>query len=166
MWKIEKIVSKGDYNYAVVREHPHATKHGYVLHHRVVVENALGRLLNPNEIVHHKNRRRKDNRRKNLEILDKHSHARLHGFERGRLWCKLMCPWCKTIFRRPKNATHLQKPSVLGCTCCSAQCRGKLSAQIQFQGRTRKVDRAISANILRIYRKYTLVSTGQHRGNH
>lgn len=53
MWKIEKIVKKGDYNYAVVKNHPHATKYGYVLHHRIVMENFLGRLLSPQEIVHH-----------------------------------------------------------------------------------------------------------------
>lgn len=46
MWKIEKIVSKGDYNYAVVPEHPFSTKNGYVLEHRVIMENHLKRLLN------------------------------------------------------------------------------------------------------------------------
>ena len=51
MWKIEKTISKGDYNYALVREHPKATKNRYVLEHRAIVENHLGRLLNPNEVV-------------------------------------------------------------------------------------------------------------------
>lgn len=36
MWHIEKIVSKGDYNYAIVRNHPHANKYGYVLVHRIL----------------------------------------------------------------------------------------------------------------------------------
>jgi len=58
-WKIEKIVSKGDYNYAVVKNHPNATKYGYVLHHRIVMENHLGRLLNSNEVVHHINGQKK-----------------------------------------------------------------------------------------------------------
>ncbi len=43
MWIIQKIVSKGEYNYAVVPEHPNATSNGYVLEHRVVMENAIGR---------------------------------------------------------------------------------------------------------------------------
>jgi hypothetical protein len=38
MWKIQKLVSKGDYTYAKVPEHPSATKNGYVLEHRIVVE--------------------------------------------------------------------------------------------------------------------------------
>ena len=53
MWKIEKIVKKGDYLYAVVIEHPCSTKHGYVLHHRIVMENHLKRLLSHSEVVHH-----------------------------------------------------------------------------------------------------------------
>lgn len=54
MWNIEKIVSKGDYDYAVVKGHPNATENSYVLHHRIVMENHLNRLLNSNEVVHHK----------------------------------------------------------------------------------------------------------------
>ena len=53
MWKIEKVISKGAYNYVVVKEHPRVTKHGYVLEHRIVVENYLGQLLNQDECVHH-----------------------------------------------------------------------------------------------------------------
>lgn len=69
-WKIEKFVSKGDYLYAVVKDHPTATKYGYVLAHRIIMENHLGRLLSPNEIVHHKNHNKKDNRIENLEVMD------------------------------------------------------------------------------------------------
>ena len=49
MWNIKKIISKGDYDYALVPEHPKATKNGYVLLHRVIMENHLGRLLNDDE---------------------------------------------------------------------------------------------------------------------
>ena len=68
MWNIRKIVSKGDYNYAVVPEHPNRTKNNYVLEHRVVMENHLGRLLNDDEVVHHINGNKKDNRIENLTI--------------------------------------------------------------------------------------------------
>lgn len=53
MWNVKKIINKGDYKYALVPEHPNCTKNGYVLLHRIVMENHLGRLLNTNEIVHH-----------------------------------------------------------------------------------------------------------------
>lgn len=37
-WKIEKIISKGDYNYSVVKNHPNAKKFGYVLKPRTVMK--------------------------------------------------------------------------------------------------------------------------------
>jgi len=62
MWDIEKTIKKGDYNYALVKDHPNATKNGYVLEHRIVMENHIGRLLTKDEIVHHINENKKDNR--------------------------------------------------------------------------------------------------------
>ena len=52
-WNIEKIIKKGDYLYALVHNHPNSTSNGYVLLHRVLMENHLGRLLNAEEVVHH-----------------------------------------------------------------------------------------------------------------
>ena len=31
----------------------YASKYGYVLYHRILMENHLGRILNQNEVVHH-----------------------------------------------------------------------------------------------------------------
>lgn len=148
-WKIEKIVSKGDYLYAVVKGHPNAIAYGYVLHHRVVMENHLGRLLKPNEIVHHENHDRKDNRIENLTVMDAREHAKLHGAERPRKACELKCPWCGNIFYRWHNQTYLVRPT--SYTCCSNSCRGKFSRFVQLNGRTINVETAISENIVRVY---------------
>lgn len=150
MWNIEKIVKKGDYLYAVVHHHPNASKYGYVLLHRIIMENHLGRLLNTNEVVHHKDKNKFNNDVKNLEVMDVHTHARLHAKENPASTITLKCPWCSKIFTRQRKATWLEpsKQSKFKCTCCSRSCRGKLFREIQLHGITHKLEVAISENIL------------------
>jgi len=152
-WKIEKVVSKGDYLYAVVKDHPNRTKNNYVLLHRVIIENHLGRLLNSNEIVHHKNHDKKDNRIENLEVLSSTEHSKLHASEKPRKYCELKCPNCGVLFHKPYNQTFLQKGSRY--TCCSPKCRGQFSRTIQLYGETANVEKAISGNLVREYLKYS-----------
>lgn len=64
--------------------HPRANTLGYVLEHRLVMEQELGRLLEADEIVHHKNEDTLDNDPGNLEIMTQAEHARLHILERQR----------------------------------------------------------------------------------
>jgi hypothetical protein len=154
MWNIQKVISKGDYNYVLCPEHPNASDAGYVLEHRVIMENYLGRVLNSNEVVHHKNHNKKDNRIENLEVMVNKEHCKLHGLLKGKQMVKLQCPWCGEIFIREKRQTHLQKPSKLNCTCCSRKCRGKLSVEIQHHGLTHKLESAISVNVLACYTQY------------
>ena len=154
MWNIKKIISKGDYNYALVPEHPNATKNGYVLMHRIIVENHLGRILNTNEVVHHLDGNKKNNDISNLQVMSDIEHAKHHQKDKGRFYVKLQCPWYKKIFDIPRNKTYLQKPSKYNCTCCTLQCRGKLYREIQLHGLTPKLKNAISENLLAEYRKY------------
>ena len=89
MWNIRKSVKKGDYLYAVVPEHPKATKNGYVLYHRVVMENHIQRLLAENEVVHHKDENKKNNDITNLEIKNFITHIKEHQAHRGIETCEL-----------------------------------------------------------------------------
>jgi uncharacterized C2H2 Zn-finger protein len=154
MWNIKKIISKGDYYYCVAEGHPKANKHGYVLHHRVVVENHLNRLLSDREVVHHINGDKRDNRIENLQVLDSKTHLQLHGAKKGRLYVDLKCPQCGRLFTKPHNSTHVVKGGLY--TTCSRVCRGKLSRFIQLHGATHIVESAISENILTVYRKYAV----------
>jgi len=59
---------------------------GYILEHRWVMEKKLGRSLKKNEIVHHKNGVRNDNREENLEVMSTKGHHK--GSE------PIICPHC------------------------------------------------------------------------
>ena len=50
----------------------------YRREHRIVVESLLGRKLQRDEVVHHKNGDKTDNRPENLEVLSNSDHVRHH----------------------------------------------------------------------------------------
>lgn len=63
-------------------DHPRAHKDGYVLLHTVVMERHLGRYLADDEVVHHINHDRADNRIENLMLMKKKEHMSMHMRER------------------------------------------------------------------------------------
>lgn len=152
MWEIQKIIKKGDYLYASVPEHPYCTKNGYVLLHRIVMENHLGRILKPGEVVHHKNGNKKDNDISNLELLTNSVHSTMHNRERGRKYVLLRCPECKAVFEVPKNESFISKGTC--ATFCSKSCSGKFSRKVQLNGLTEEMKNAISENLISEYKKY------------
>ena len=62
--------------------HPTANKEGYAMEHILVMEKHIGRYLTDDEVVHHMNRIRDDNRIENLALMTKSTHASLHMKER------------------------------------------------------------------------------------
>lgn len=76
-WKGGKTIKDG-YILISQPDHPHANNHGYVREHVLVMCNHLGRYLEPNEIIHHINGVKHDNRLENLVILTRAEHCLEH----------------------------------------------------------------------------------------
>ena len=80
----EKIFVSG-YYYLYKPDHPNAIKKGrYIAEHRYVLERKLKRLLKSNEIAHHINGDKTDNRPENLEVLTLSEHNKYHAKQRQR----------------------------------------------------------------------------------
>ncbi|MCK4423653.1 MAG: HNH endonuclease [Candidatus Omnitrophica bacterium] len=81
-WKGGKFKTHG-YILIVKPNHPFSNKKGYVKEHRFVMEQHLGRYLDLEEIVHHINGIKDDNRLENLKLCsNKSEHMKLH-FPKG-----------------------------------------------------------------------------------
>lgn len=73
---------KSPSGYLMVRAdgHPHAKGNGYVLYHRIVMEQSIGRFLKPSEVVHHRDGNRENNSIENLALLSGHAeHRKIHA---------------------------------------------------------------------------------------
>jgi len=87
LWKGGR-AKAGSYIKIKMPEHPDATIEGYVLEHRLVMENYLKRRLLPFEEVHHRNGVKDDNAIENLELVLKYKH-----------YGQIECPYCKKEFK-------------------------------------------------------------------
>ena len=66
------------YVYELCPDHPNANSGGCVAKHRVIMEDYLGRYLESDEIPHHCNEIKNDNRIENLELILWADHTRHH----------------------------------------------------------------------------------------
>lgn len=86
-WKGGVVISGGGYRMVYCPTHPAAGKSKHVREHRLIMEQYLGRYLLPNEIVHHKNKDKQDNRIENLELTTRNKHRNHHLGLNGK-WSK------------------------------------------------------------------------------
>lgn len=79
-WKGGKIKTTEGYIYIYKPNHPFSRKDRYVREHRLVMEKYLGRYLKPEEVVHHINNIKSDNRLENLILFNtKSEHRKFHN---------------------------------------------------------------------------------------
>lgn len=103
-WKGGRVINKDGYVGIYSPNHPtfHKT-HKYVLEHRLVMEKHLGRYLTKEEVVHHRNGVKDDNRIENLEVFatnGEHLAATLKG----------QCPkWTPDGIRRIREGQEVKR---------------------------------------------------------
>jgi hypothetical protein len=76
-WKGGRIVDKNGYLLVYAPGHPMA-RGKYALEHRLVMAEKLGRMLTPEEVVHHKDKNKLNNHPDNLELFAKNSDHLKH----------------------------------------------------------------------------------------
>jgi len=79
------------YIFILKPDHPKANSNGYVKRARLVAEKILGRYLLPEEITHHKNRIRDDDRPENIEVTTQKKHTTFHNKIRKKLKETQLC---------------------------------------------------------------------------
>lgn len=77
-WKGGRKINKKGHVLVLDKYNPQAERNGYILEHRKVMSEHIGRPLNDGEVVHHINGDKTDNRIENLQLMERGEHTRLH----------------------------------------------------------------------------------------
>jgi len=99
----------------------------YCYEHTLVWWQNTRKLPRENEILHHKNKDKRDNKFKNLKLFSREDHDKYHGAESIKYYrIKCICPQCVNIFIVKGNSYRNRlKNNVMGKIFCSRKCATK-----------------------------------------
>lgn len=125
LFDILSICKGGGYRYCRTNPpHPRANSKGLYPLHRVLAENKLGRLLEPGEVVHHKNEDKTDDTTENLEPKTQSKHTSDHKT----VPCLNYTCRCGNTFTLKPHALRLRlKRSRDGVIYCSHSCGARFT---------------------------------------
>ena len=126
MFTILSTCKGGGYRYARTDPpHPRQNAKGLYPLHIVLMENKLGRLLQPGETVHHRDEDKANDDPDNLEVIRRGPHASLHNQERMPDPVDVECPCGRTVKMKPHVQRYRAKRNVSGKVYCSRRCGGQ-----------------------------------------
>lgn len=140
-YKVDWSKTSTSAGYIVVRVHghPRAWSTGYMLAHRVVVEQSLGRLLDEHEVVHHRDGDKHNNSIENLELMLDRDHNREHAIEGalarnghlGRRLVQRLCEHCGVAF--DSDRTWLEQRFCSNTCSARGQPRGPGKTKLSWE---------------------------------
>ena len=131
---------------------------GYVYEHILVMEHHLGRQLNKDEVVHHKDFNKSNNQVSNLEIMSRGEHLALHNIARSTHGITRI-----TIEDYPR----LKSEKIILCRDCGRKIGYKTKTQRCRKCHSvasRKVERPTRAQLENLLRKYSQEHIGRMFG--
>lgn len=121
MWKGGKsYINHYGYRMIYMPNHPHSEK-SYIKEHILIAEQKIGRRLKQNEVVHHVNGVKTDNRPENLHVTTNSAHGRIHGNDKkyihiiNRRRTKSMKAWNLASWKKKRKDFLKNKTR---CTLC------------------------------------------------
>jgi len=113
-----------DHGYIEIYEptHKNTQSNGWIKEHRWIMSEIMGRPLKSNEVVHHINGFKKDNRIQNLELLDVGTHDRINYRYIKEIYCYL-CGSDKTDMKDKTPNWHFDIDRKILCHLCYMRIR-------------------------------------------
>ena len=112
-------------------EHLFCDKKGYVFEHRLVVEKNIGRYLKKDEVIHHEDGNKKNNKINNLKIMKQGEHFSAHlktywkdKIKNTKNYFK-KCIVCKKLYHR-SDSYYKYLVNKENANCCSKKCQATL----------------------------------------